>query len=266
MVQSIDRAFAVLSALAIAPAGVTDLSARTELPKSTVARLLATLEGLHAVERADGGRYRIGLGLLHLAGAVDASAGLASAVIPHLRGLAHDLGEAAGFSVPTGYSVHYLAQVESPNAVQVRDYTGLDFEPRSPASLYWTAQCRRAGHVLTPSEFARREVMEFLGHPPERVSATPLAVHEHFRREPRPPEAREALLRRMGIRPPFLLYVGGYERHKNTEGLLDAFRRVRESRPDVRLVLVGTKSLPEALKARVERLGLRPGRPRSRSR
>jgi DNA-binding IclR family transcriptional regulator len=125
MVQSIDRAFAVLSALAIAPAGVTDLSARTELPKSTVARLLATLEGLHAVERADGGRYRIGLGLLHLAGAVDASAGLASAVIPHLRGLAHDLGEAAGFSVPTGYSVHYLAQVESPNAVQVRDYTGL---------------------------------------------------------------------------------------------------------------------------------------------
>ncbi len=125
MVQSIDRAFAVLSALAIAPAGVTDISARTDLPKSTVARLLATLEGLHAVERAEGGRYRIGLGLLHLAGAVDASAALASAVIPHLRGLAKDLGEAAGFSVPTGYSVHYLAQVESPNAVQVRDYTGL---------------------------------------------------------------------------------------------------------------------------------------------
>ncbi|MGH8958715.1 MAG: IclR family transcriptional regulator [Acidimicrobiia bacterium] len=125
MVQSIDRAFAVLSALAVAPAGVTDLSARTELPKSTVARLLATLEGLHAVERAEGGRYRIGLGLLHLAGAVDASASLASAVIPHLMGLANNLGEAAGFSVPTGYSVHYLAQIESPNAIQVRDYTGL---------------------------------------------------------------------------------------------------------------------------------------------
>jgi len=125
MVQAIDRAFAVLSALAVAPAGVTDLSARTELPKSTVARLLATLEGLHAVERAEGGRYRIGLGLLHLAGAVDASAALASSVIPHLTGLANTVGEAAGFSVPTGYSVHYLAQIESPNAIQVRDYTGL---------------------------------------------------------------------------------------------------------------------------------------------
>lgn len=124
-VQSIERAFVVLEALAVAPAGITDLSARIELPKSTVARLLATLEGLDAVERGEGGRYRIGLGLLHLAGAIDASAALASAVIPHLTGLANTLGEAAGFSVPTGYSIHYLAQIESPNAVQVRDYTGL---------------------------------------------------------------------------------------------------------------------------------------------
>ncbi len=140
----------------------------------------------------------------------------------------------------------------------VRDYTGVDFEPRSLASRYWEAQCRRADHVFTPSEFARREVVEFLGRPPERVSATPLAVHEHFLREPRAPEAREALLRRMGIRRPFLLYVGGYERHKNTEGLLEAFRRVREARPQVQLVLVGTKALPDALRAHVERLGLRP--------
>jgi DNA-binding IclR family transcriptional regulator len=125
MVQSIDRAFAVLSALAVAPAGITDISARTDLPKSTVARLLATLEGLQAVERVESGRYRIGLGLLHLAGAVDANAAIASAVVPHLTGLAGSLGEAAGFAVPTGYEVHYLAQIESPNAVQVRDYTGL---------------------------------------------------------------------------------------------------------------------------------------------
>lgn len=125
MVQSIERAFSVLRALAVSPAGVTDLSSRVDLPKSTVARLLATLEGLHAVERAEGGRYRIGLGLLHLAGAVDASAALTSAVIPHLTSLVNTLGEAAGFAVATGYAVHYVAQIESPSAVQVRDYTGL---------------------------------------------------------------------------------------------------------------------------------------------
>lgn len=125
MVQSVERAFSVLAALAISPAGITDLSERVDLPKSTVARILATLEGLRAVERADGGRYRIGRGLLELAGAVDGVSLLETAVVPHLANLAESLGEAAGFSVPNGYEVQYLAQVESPNPVQVRDYTGL---------------------------------------------------------------------------------------------------------------------------------------------
>jgi IclR family acetate operon transcriptional repressor len=114
-----------MEALAIAPAGITELAGRVELPKSTVARLLSTLEHLGAVARTPEGRYRIGQGLVELAGAVDASASLSSAVVPHLTNLVNLVGEAAGFSVPTGYLVHYLAQVESPGAIQVRDYTGL---------------------------------------------------------------------------------------------------------------------------------------------
>lgn len=125
MVQSIDRAFAVMEALALSPAGITELAGRIDLPKSTVARLIATLEHLGAVARTDGGRYRIGQGLVELAGAADANTSLSAAVVPHLTNLVNVVGEAAGFSVPTGYLVHYLAQVESPGAIQVRDYTGL---------------------------------------------------------------------------------------------------------------------------------------------
>jgi DNA-binding IclR family transcriptional regulator len=126
MVQSIERAFRVLRALAVGPAGITELAARVDLPKSTVARLLATLEAMDAVEReVDGRAYRIGMGMVELAGAIDATAALATAVMPHLTRLAAAVGEAAGFGVPTGYSMHYLVQVESPSAVQVRDYTGL---------------------------------------------------------------------------------------------------------------------------------------------
>lgn len=125
-VQSIERAFELLQALAIESAGLTELANRVDLPKSTVARMLGTLEGIGAVVRDDDDRtYRIGMGLAELAGAVDASAALATLVRPHLADLAERTGEAAGFSVPTGYSMHYLAQVESPNAVQVRDYSGL---------------------------------------------------------------------------------------------------------------------------------------------
>jgi DNA-binding IclR family transcriptional regulator len=125
-VQSIDRAFLVLKALAVKPSGVTDLAQRVGLPKSTVARMLATLEEQGAVARAEEGAvYSIGMGLVELAGAVDATAALATAVRPHLAWLADRLGEAAGFSVPTGYLIQYMVQVESPNPVQVRDYTGL---------------------------------------------------------------------------------------------------------------------------------------------
>ena len=125
-VQSIERAFELLQALAVEPAGLTELSGRVDLPKSTVARMLGTLEGIGAVVRDEDDRtYRIGMGLVELAGAVDASAALATLVRPHLTDLADRTGEAAGFSVPTGYSIHYLVQAESPNAVQVRDYSGL---------------------------------------------------------------------------------------------------------------------------------------------
>ena len=125
-VQSIERAFELLQALAVEPAGLTELSVRVDLPKSTVARMLGTLEGIGAVARDEDDRtYRIGMGLVELAGAVDASAALATLVRPHLTDLADRTGEAAGFSVPTGYTMHYLVQAESPNAVQVRDYSGL---------------------------------------------------------------------------------------------------------------------------------------------
>jgi DNA-binding IclR family transcriptional regulator len=44
MVQSVDRAFAILDAVSARPAGVTAIAERVGLPKSTVARLLATLD------------------------------------------------------------------------------------------------------------------------------------------------------------------------------------------------------------------------------
>lgn len=125
-VQSVERAFAILRALSVAPAGVSELAEVVSLPKSTVARLLSTLEMTGAVDRVDESTaYQIGDGLVALAGARDASAGLAMAVRPHLVQLAESLEEAAGFCVPEGYTMHFLIQVESPQPVQVRDYSGL---------------------------------------------------------------------------------------------------------------------------------------------
>lgn len=125
MVQSIERAFSVLRALARGPAGVTEIADRAGLPKSTVARLLATLEAEGAVEqRASGGDYRLGPRLAELSAAARPGRDLVALARPHLEELMRITGEAAGLSVADGYDVLYLDQVESPNPVQVRDWTG----------------------------------------------------------------------------------------------------------------------------------------------
>ncbi len=125
-VQSIERAFSVLHAVATGPAGITELARRVDLPTSTVARLLATLENLRVVERFDDGlTYRIGSTIGELAAAVDTSASLVERAYSFLGELAERTGETAGLSVLSGNEVRYLKHVESENQIQVRGWDGV---------------------------------------------------------------------------------------------------------------------------------------------
>jgi DNA-binding IclR family transcriptional regulator len=124
-VQSIERAFAVLRSLAGGPAGVTELSERVELPKSTVSRLLSTLEELGAVEQIEaGGHYRLGSAMLDLAAAAQPGRSLIAAARPQLTELARSTGEAVGLSVADGHEMLYLDQINPDTELQVRDWTG----------------------------------------------------------------------------------------------------------------------------------------------
>ncbi len=124
-VQSVERAFAVLRCLSGGPAGVTDVADRVNLPKSTVSRMLSTLEELGMVEQMEpGGSYRIGGGMVEIAAAVLPGRTLIAAVRPHLHSLVKATGEAAGLSIAEGFDVLYLDQVDADNQVQVRDWTG----------------------------------------------------------------------------------------------------------------------------------------------
>lgn len=124
MVQSLERAFAILGAVADRPAGVTALSERLDLPKSTVARLLSSLEALGAVERLDRRRWRVGPGIEALAGSAPLERSLVSLARPELQRLVASLGEDAGFGLPDGHDIHYVVQVECDHPVQIRDWTG----------------------------------------------------------------------------------------------------------------------------------------------
>jgi DNA-binding IclR family transcriptional regulator len=149
-VQSIERAFSVLATLADGPLGVTEVAERAKLPKSTAARLLASLTREDAVEQQPGStRYRLGPRLLSLAAGLRPTRGLIATAHPFLVELALRTGEAAGLSVPDGSTIHYIDQVESPNPVQVRDWTGT----RIPLHAVSSGQVVLAN--LSPTELER---------------------------------------------------------------------------------------------------------------
>lgn len=124
-VQSIERAFAVLGALSDGPIGVTEVADRVDLPKSTAARMLASLTREGAVEHVPGGtRYRLGPRIEALANGLVATRNVVAIARPQLAELAETIGETAGLSVPEGDAMHYVEQVESDQPVNVRDWTG----------------------------------------------------------------------------------------------------------------------------------------------
>ena len=124
-VQSVERAFAVISCLAAGPAGVSDIAERVGLPKSTVSRLLVTLVDLGVVEQsAPGSGYRLGAYLQTLAGTAQPIRRLVDVARPHLVELVKAVGESAGLSVLDGSDVLYLDQVSAQSEIQVRDWTG----------------------------------------------------------------------------------------------------------------------------------------------
>lgn len=129
-VQSVERAFAVLRALAAGPAGVSDIAEATDLPKSTVSRLLTTLVDVGAVERVDLlGVYGLGDLVVDLAASASPGRNLIAITRPYLEQLVDEIGEAAGLGMLDERVVYYYDQVETDHDVQVRDWSGetIDF-------------------------------------------------------------------------------------------------------------------------------------------
>jgi alpha-1,3-rhamnosyl/mannosyltransferase len=96
----------------------------------------------------------------------------------------------------------------------------------------------QSAHVLTISEFSRREILKHLPVPPERVSCTSMGVRTGLK--PLPPDEVLPVLQRLGLSENYLLHVGTLEPRKNLLMLLRSYTElpswVREKSP---LVLVG---------------------------
>lgn len=129
-IQSVNRAFAILRAVADNPQGigVSELARRMNLHKSTVSRLLSTLEGEDAVERLPNNNgFRIGAGLISLIPTAHHTQHLADLLSPFVHQLAEITGESVGLSVLNDLGSITAFQVPSRHTVQVQDSTGIVF-------------------------------------------------------------------------------------------------------------------------------------------
>ncbi len=125
-VQSVDRALTILERLARSgEAGVTEIAKEIGVHKSTAFRLVATLEAHRLVEQTEErGKYRLGVGLLRLAGATTARLDLVQEARPVCRQLASDTGETVNIAVLSESSALYLDQVAGSSALQPHNWVG----------------------------------------------------------------------------------------------------------------------------------------------
>src|SRR4051794_37897227 len=125
-VQSVDPALPILGVLArVGEAGVTEIAGELGVHKSTAFRLVPTREAHRLVEQAsERGRYRLGVGVLRLAGATTARLDLVQEARPLCRKLAADTGETVNIAVLSERSALYLDQVAGSSALQPHNWVG----------------------------------------------------------------------------------------------------------------------------------------------
>ena len=125
-VQSVDRAVSILELLARhGEQGVTEVAGELGVHKSTAFRLVATLEQRGLVEQTeDRGKYRLGVGLLRLAGATTARLDVVQEARPICRRLAQETGETVNIAVLSESSALYLDQVAGSSALQPHNWVG----------------------------------------------------------------------------------------------------------------------------------------------
>ncbi|GHJ42435.1 IclR family transcriptional regulator [Streptomyces sp. TS71-3] len=164
----VGRALCVLEAFTPATPvlTLTDISRHTELPLTTVYRLVKELTAHRVLEREPGGGYRIGLHLWEIAALAPRGLGLREAALPYLSDLGHVTRENVQLAVREELSVLYVERLAGRSSVRVLTRVGGRF-------------------ALTPTGVGR----VLLAHAPlevqERVLAQPMAAYtEHTIRDP----------------------------------------------------------------------------------
>lgn len=134
---------------------------------------------------------------------------------------------------PVVSTIHDLAFEHLPQTFKRRSWMQLRLTVRHTA--------KRAAHIITGSDYSRRDIIETYGIAPGRVTVTPVAASERF--APVTDEEELSRVRSLyGIEGDYILAVGSIQPRKNLIRLMAAYANLRRRSPQAklpRLVLVG---------------------------
>jgi DNA-binding IclR family transcriptional regulator len=120
-IQTVERIAAIMRCFTESESdlGVMQISRETGLHKSTTSRLLSALHRERFVEKmAETGKYRLGLGLVNLAGAVLEKQDLRQIAQPYIRSLAALTQETINISILDGEESINIETVRSPKSIR----------------------------------------------------------------------------------------------------------------------------------------------------
>jgi len=140
-------------------------------------------------------------------------------------------------AVPTIVTIHDLIPLLLP------DYRGSPW-----VRLYMrlvSEAARRSSLIITDSHASARDIERLLRVPAQRIRVVHLAADAIY--HPISAAEQEAVLARLHIPRPYLLYLGGFDPRKNVAGLLRAFAAAQRGLAGVSLVVAG--KLPDGSSA-----------------
>lgn len=166
-VQSVDRAVSILEMLAHdGESGVTTIADELGVHKSTAFRLIAALERRGLVEQdVERGKYRLGVGILRLAGATTARLDVVQETRPLARALAAETGETVNIAVRSEGAALYLDQIAGTSSLQSHNWVG----QRIP--LHATANGKVLLSGLTPDQITTEVGQRLRAYTPTTITS-----------------------------------------------------------------------------------------------
>jgi glycosyltransferase involved in cell wall biosynthesis len=126
----------------------------------------------------------------------------------------------------TVHDLHFLQYPQFQTAASLRYYRD---------QIRWAVQ--HADHIFAQTETTKREIIELLNVPPEKITVHLLGVNPSFRVLPK--NEVQATLASYQLPVQYMLFVSTIEPRKNIPGLLRAYAQLRQSRPDVPMLVLG---------------------------